>query len=135
MPKKQKGFAKVEYLAARPEITTLLTAGHTFRSAYTKLADTGKITMSYQRFVWYARNGAVSRLDSTPAKKSSKADMEQQPSLHPLDEKSVKQATATKTKQAAIPKLPPGCTPPLGVTATKKGFKEMQQSIKSEDIF
>ena len=67
MSKKRHGFAKVEYLAIEPEVVALLTAAHTFRSAYEELKAQGKITMSYQHFVYLARNGVKSRLDTVPA--------------------------------------------------------------------
>lgn len=73
---KKKGFAKIEFLAVQPEAIALLEAGHTFRSAFEELKGNGKITMSYQRFVWLSRNGVKSRLEYMPTCNRGKKEID-----------------------------------------------------------
>ncbi|MFA9394656.1 MAG: TraK family protein [Halodesulfovibrio sp.] len=77
--KKKRGFARIEFLAVKPDVTKLLDAGHTFQSAYDELFESGKITMSYPIFAKYARKGVklalVKKSTGTRTKKVENNDI------------------------------------------------------------
>ncbi|MFA9394709.1 MAG: TraK family protein [Halodesulfovibrio sp.] len=114
---KKKGFAKIEFLAVQPEAIALLEAGHTFRSAYEDLKGSGKITMSYQRFVWLSRNGVKSRLEYMPTCNRGKKENDTEPVAAPAPEASVPQQ-----QEAAQEKV-------LGVVETNS-FKKSSSNKK-----
>ncbi|SIN94058.1 TraK family protein [Halodesulfovibrio marinisediminis] len=77
MSKKRLGFARVEFIACKPEIDKLLAAGYTIIGAHEVLREKGKITMGYGRFTQLLRKG-VKRSFPTPQKEKAR-DMESQP--------------------------------------------------------
>lgn len=120
--KKKKGFAKIEFLAVQPEAIALLEAGHTFRSAFEELKGSGKITMSYQRFVWLSRNGVKSRLEYTPTCKREKKEVDTEPVVANSSE-----VLPPQKQKAAQEKI-------LGVV--EKGcFKKNGEQTEDEDLF
>ena len=48
------GIARVEFLAAKQEIETMISEGYTFAMIFRKLKEKNKITMSYTSFARYA---------------------------------------------------------------------------------
>ena len=48
------GIARVEFLAAKQEIETMICEGYTFAMIFRKLKEKNKITMSYTSFARYA---------------------------------------------------------------------------------
>lgn len=50
MPRLRPGLARVEFFAVRQEVMALLSQGHTYASAYDRLKEAGKISMSYSAF-------------------------------------------------------------------------------------
>ncbi|MCT4625643.1 TraK family protein [Halodesulfovibrio sp.] len=137
MPKKakRKGFAKVEFLAVQPEVIELLEAGHTFRSAYETVRSEDRITMSYQRFVWYARNGVKSRLEEPVKRIAALETTEEQ-----LPCKALPIATLPADILPPVPKIQPKALTEkeqqLGITKRdNKSFKEVADSVKPEDIY
>ncbi|WP_430735309.1 TraK family protein [Halodesulfovibrio aestuarii] len=137
MPKKanRKGFAKVEFLAVQPEVIKLLKAGHTFRSAYEMVRSENKITMSYQRFTWYARNGVKSRLEE-PVKRNTTQKATEEISTR----KALPAATLPADLLPVVPQkqltIPAEQDQQLGVTKRDgKSFKEVADSVTPEDIY
>lgn len=52
-PSTQRGMARVEFIALKPEIEELLGKGHTNKFIHETLFATGRITMSYRMFCRY----------------------------------------------------------------------------------
>lgn len=50
---RRRGFARVEFLACKPEVQAMLEQGHSYRSIYDRFAAMGRITMSYKNFCAY----------------------------------------------------------------------------------
>ncbi len=77
MSRKRLGFARVEFIACKPEIDKLLAAGYTIIGAHEVLREQGKISMGYGRFTQLLRKGVKRSIPTTQRDEISK-----QPTLH-----------------------------------------------------
>lgn len=115
MSKKRLGFARVEFIACKPEIDKLLAAGYTIIGAHEVLREQGKISMGYGRFTQLLRKG-VKR--SIPISQRSEATKEPAP---------VQQPPQVPPKSVQEDKI-------LGVV--EKGcFKKSSEQTEDEDLF
>lgn len=77
MSKKRLGFARVEFIACKPEIDSLLAAGYTIIGAHEVLREKGKITMGYGRFAQLLRKGVKRSLPISKTEKATPMEVSQ----------------------------------------------------------